>query len=102
MRAIKIHEKDNVAVVLQPSAENDVVEMNGETITVRDRLVPVGHKIALEDIRKGEAVIKYGRVIGLASADILRGQHVHCHNVQDITEQLCNSFAEKYRRSGAE
>ena len=55
---IKIHELDNVGVL-----EN-------------------GHKQALEDIKKGEKVIKYGFPIGFASADIKKGEPVHSHNLK--------------------
>ncbi len=41
-----------------------------------------GHKYALRDIKKGEAVIKYGNPIGIATADIGKGEHVHTHNVK--------------------
>ena len=41
-----------------------------------------GHKYALRDIKAGEAVIKYGNPIGIATADIKKGEHVHTHNVK--------------------
>jgi len=44
--------------------------------------VPIGHKVALVDIRKGETVWKYGQDIGKAVADIRKGDHVHVHNVK--------------------
>ncbi len=37
--------------------------------------------MALRIIRAGEAVIKYGSPIGLATAEIPAGSHVHTHNV---------------------
>jgi len=44
--------------------------------------IPYGHKIALTDIPKGEAIVKYGEHIGIATTDIRAGQHVHVHNVE--------------------
>ena len=44
--------------------------------------VPLGHKLALRDIPVGELVIEYGIPIGLATADIRTGQHVHVHNLK--------------------
>jgi (2R)-sulfolactate sulfo-lyase subunit alpha len=44
--------------------------------------VPLGHKVALRDIRTGEPVIEYGVAIGLATSDIHTGQHVHVHNLK--------------------
>ena len=35
--------------------------------------IPLGHKVALRDIATGDDVIKYGEVIGRASADIPAG-----------------------------
>jgi len=44
--------------------------------------VPIGHKVALTDIRKGDTVWKYGHDIGIAVADISKGEHVHVHNLK--------------------
>jgi (2R)-sulfolactate sulfo-lyase subunit alpha len=44
--------------------------------------VPIGHKVALVDIKKGDTVIKYGQDIGKAVANIAKGEHVHVHNLK--------------------
>ena len=44
--------------------------------------VPLGHKIALTDIKCGDTVWKYGHDIGKAVADIAKGEHVHVHNLK--------------------
>ena len=44
--------------------------------------VPLGHKIALVDIKKGDAVLKYGHDIGRAVAAVGKGCHAHVHNVK--------------------
>lgn len=44
--------------------------------------IPIGHKVALKDIRSGDTILKYGQDIGRAVADIGRGRHVHVHNVK--------------------
>ena len=44
--------------------------------------VPIGHKVALADIKKGDTVWKYGQDIGKAVADIRQGEHVHVHNLK--------------------
>lgn len=41
-----------------------------------------GHKHALCPIKKGESVIKYGEVIGIATSDIDKGEWVHSHNLK--------------------
>src|SRR5690606_9878258 len=39
-----------------------------------------GHKIARLPMAKGDPVIKYGQMMGIASEDIAVGAHVHTHN----------------------
>ena len=49
---------------------------------VAETLIPFGHKIAVAAMAAGAPVIKYGEVIGVATAEIRPGQHVHVHNVR--------------------
>ena len=42
--------------------------------------VPIGHKIALKDLKSGDTAIKYGEDIGKIIADIAQGEHVHTQN----------------------
>ncbi|MDH3694349.1 MAG: UxaA family hydrolase [Gammaproteobacteria bacterium] len=51
------------------------------SITVLDD-IPLGHKLALNDIKDGDDVIKYGEHIGRAVADIGKGRHLHVHNLK--------------------
>ena len=44
--------------------------------------IPIGHKVALVDIKKGDTIFKYGEDIGRAVADIAKGAHLHVHNVK--------------------
>jgi altronate hydrolase len=82
-KLIKIHSADNVALAVSP------IEANESALGVR-ALEPVafGHKIALRDIAKGKAVIKYGYPIGFASRDILAGEWVHTHNLKTGLSKL--------------
>jgi altronate hydrolase len=76
--AIHLRPTDNVAVagrVLAPGLE---VQFDGCSLTVAQR-IGFGHKVAVRLIRAGEPVVKYGQTIGLASADIALGTHVHVH-----------------------
>ena len=94
---------DNVAVATENIACGESTIVAGETITALQD-IPRGHKIARCDIRKGEPVKKYGRTIGIASADIKLGDWVHSHNVEDITEDLevikQQELEEKLKASG--
>lgn len=44
--------------------------------------IPLGHKIALTDIREGDTIVEYEHDIGRAVADIGKGHHVHVHNIK--------------------
>lgn len=96
MIALKMNSEDNVAVVVEDTTEGSSVMVNSHPITAVQP-VRAGHKIACSPIAKGEMIIKYGKVIGQASQDISIGEWVHCHNVLDITEQLCQEYANAYR-----
>jgi altronate hydrolase len=75
---IRLHERDNVAIARSDLAPGTVLP--GEGLTVRDP-VPRGHKVATRTIARGEAVLRYGQVIGFATRDVAAGEHVHTHNV---------------------
>ncbi|MEE9560857.1 MAG: UxaA family hydrolase, partial [Acidiferrobacterales bacterium] len=54
-----------------------------ETISVKAMdAIPLGHKIALADIKEGDTLIKYGHDIGRSIANIGKGHHVHIHNAK--------------------
>ena len=54
-----------------------------ETIIIKALLeVPLGHKLALADIKNKDTIIKYGNDIGRAVSDIPKGGYVHVHNVK--------------------
>jgi (2R)-sulfolactate sulfo-lyase subunit alpha len=44
--------------------------------------IPIGHKVALKALKKGDTVIKYGADIGRMVADAGAGEHVHTHNLK--------------------
>jgi len=91
MPRFAIHNReDNVGVAIEDIKAGD----EAQGVYIEDRSmgpvikaledIPLGHKIALRDIKAGERVIKYGRPIGVATRDIRVGEHVHVHNVKSI------------------
>jgi (2R)-sulfolactate sulfo-lyase subunit alpha len=44
--------------------------------------IPIGHKVALTNLKKGDTIIKYGVDIGIMTADAKKGAHVHVHNLK--------------------
>lgn len=84
-KSIIVNEKDNVAVLIEPvEAGKEISADSGKGAAAVFRAatdIPAYHKTALTDIGKGDAVIKYGEEIGIATEDIPKGSHVHIHNV---------------------
>jgi (2R)-sulfolactate sulfo-lyase subunit alpha len=44
--------------------------------------IPIGHKVALEDLADGQTIIKYGEEIGKMIAPAGKGEHVHTQNMK--------------------
>lgn len=85
--AVHLRPEDNVAIASRPLAPGSEYRLNGHTFQLDNR-IGMGHKIALRPIKKGEAIYKYGQIIGFASRDIAPGEHVHVHNVAaDVFER---------------
>jgi altronate hydrolase len=76
---IRIHASDNVVIARQQLLGGAVIADEGDLSVIG--LVPPGHKLATQAIAAGAPVRRYGQVIGHATADIARGQHVHSHNL---------------------
>jgi (2R)-sulfolactate sulfo-lyase subunit alpha len=80
--------KDNVGVVVVEGlkAGTDifgVITENDQTLTLTAKHdIPIGHKIALKPLKKGDTVVKYGEDIGRMVADAAAGEHVHVQNLK--------------------
>jgi altronate dehydratase len=75
-----ISDRDNVGTALESLHAGRTVPVGDAAITVRQD-IPRGHKVAIKAIAAGEPVVKYGSAIGIATAEIAAGAHVHTHNV---------------------
>ena len=76
---IRLNPADNIVVAradLLPGAP-----IPGEGVTVKSR-IPIGHKLAIKPLAKGDTVIKYGTDIGRVVAPIGLGEHAHVHNIK--------------------
>src|SRR5262245_56544234 len=84
-----VHDKkDTVGVVVVEGLKKNtdmlcVVTHDNSSFKLKSKMdVPIGHKVALKDIKKGDTIWKYGQDIGIAKAGIGKGEHVHVHNVK--------------------
>ena len=80
--------KDNVGVVVVEGLEAGtdmlcvITEDNSDFRLKAAQSAPIGHKVALKDMKNGDTIVKYGEDIGRAIADIKKGEHVHVHNIK--------------------
>lgn len=79
---ILVHPDDNVVTVPEGAQAQALISVRGmaQAIALHAE-VPAGHKVAVRAISAGDTVVKYGQAIGIAVADIQRGEHVHIHNM---------------------
>ncbi|MFT3847000.1 MAG: altronate dehydratase family protein [Lacibacter sp.] len=92
---IKINAKDNVVIALRNFSAGEVISVDGKDITLLSN-IERGHKIALTDIPEGTDIIKYGYPIGISTAAIKQGEHVH---VQNVKTKLHDVFDYSYNPS---
>ncbi|HEY3177490.1 MAG TPA: UxaA family hydrolase [Casimicrobiaceae bacterium] len=82
--ALVIHPDDDVAVALRDLGVGDTVNVRSGGAVHRITLceaIPLGHKFARHAVSMGAPIRKYGECIGVATADIAPGGHVHIHNM---------------------
>ena len=80
-RLLLLSEDDNVVVTCDSLKSGDAVTLDGDTVTLRAD-APLGFKLARRDLAPGDKVLKYGAIIGSATAAIQRGDVVHLHNMR--------------------
>ncbi len=85
---IQLSSDDTVVTAVRPLEIGTPIE--GVKTNV---LIPGGHKVATTRIALGEAIRKYGQVIGYASQEIAPGDHVHTHNVAFRGTEQAYGFA---------
>ena len=75
-QVIRLHAEDGVLIARSTLMEGVEVAPGVRTV----ERIPAGHKVAIRAIGIGEAVRRYGQIIGFATQPIAPGQHVHVHN----------------------
>ncbi|MEF9385544.1 galactarate dehydratase [Ralstonia solanacearum species complex bacterium KE056] len=77
---IRVHDSDNVAIVVNARGLPAGTALTDGTVLAEG--VPQGHKVALADLAEGDAVVRYGEVIGYAVRPLPRGSWVNEHAVR--------------------
>lgn len=79
-RLVLLAPEDNCVVAACALAPGEAVEIDGRRFAVAGEIT-IGHKLARRALDPGEKVIKYGAIIGHATAAIPPGAHIHTHNL---------------------
>lgn len=77
-----IHTADNVGVAVRAIAAGETVIAGEKELFSALEEIPASHKVAIRDIEKDEAIIKYGEPVAVSTRKILKGQWVHTHNLE--------------------
>jgi altronate hydrolase len=75
-KTLLLNPADNIAVALS-NIDVGIDTPQGVKTTKR---VPRGHKFTVRPVKGGEAIVKFGQVIGFAKMDLPSGEWVHEHN----------------------
>ncbi|MCI1859551.1 MAG: UxaA family hydrolase [Sporolactobacillus sp.] len=81
------HVGDSVGVAVEDIKAGEEVQGvflddDSTTVVVAKAAVPLGHKIALNDVPKEDSIIEYQEKIGVATENIKKGDYVHTHNLK--------------------
>src|SRR3990172_3329711 len=77
--ALRLNARDNVAIAKTNLRQGTTLILDGDGRAQVAQFIASGHKVALRPIPQGEAIRRYGQIIGFASRDIAAGEHVHLH-----------------------
>ncbi|OIM94419.1 galactonate dehydratase [Bradyrhizobium elkanii] len=88
-----LNDADDVLIALRRISPGEIVS---EGVVAIDP-IPAGHKIARRPIDAGAVVRRYNSVIGVASAPIARGGHIHVQNLAMSTFAQGHTFGEDIR-----
>ena len=84
-QAVVINSKDNVATIVDDFPAGTIIHFFiGQSVQSVQLLqhIPLGHKLAIQEIKAGQDILKYAESIGVATELIRPGQHVHVHNME--------------------
>ncbi|MBW8746768.1 MAG: galactarate dehydratase, partial [Acidobacteria bacterium] len=70
-RCIQVHPQDNVAIIVNPGGLPAGTQFPSGLVL--QEAVPEAHKVALVALQAGDAVIRYGSIIGYAARAIPQG-----------------------------
>jgi hypothetical protein len=78
---ILMNKADNVLICCQTAQAGEIAYIDKQPFNITSQ-IEVGHKVARNDLKKGQKVIRYGVPIGSVTHNIVKGEHIHLHNMK--------------------
>jgi len=81
-------ENDSVGVVVVEGVKSGqeltgcIMDQDKEIKVSAKNDIPIGHKLAIRELKANDTVVKYSVDIGRAVAAIKVGEHAHVHNIK--------------------
>ncbi len=82
-RLLRLADGDNVLIVTAIIPAGDPYRIGNEAI-VSPVPLPLGFKVAADDLPSGTVAIRYGMPIGRTTSAVARGELVHTHNLESL------------------
>jgi altronate hydrolase len=80
---LRLDPRDDVAVALRELTAGERLAAGDTPLEIRETIA-FGHKLALRDLPAGAKVLKFGWPIGILTANVRAGDHVHSHNLATL------------------
>ncbi len=82
---LQIHPKDNVLVALQDLPKGQIIDWNGQVITLQDD-IHAKHKFFIDAMQVGDEILMYGVLVGKATKAIAKGGLMTTENVHHASQ----------------
>ncbi|WP_343732903.1 UxaA family hydrolase [Duganella sp.] len=79
-RLLLMSPEDNCLIARTALQAGEMLEIDGTAVTLPED-IPLGYKVARGALKAGDKVLRYGAIIGTATADVASGAMLHTHNL---------------------
>lgn len=80
-RLLLLSPDDNCLIAATTLEAGAVVDIEGERVALATT-ISLGHKLARRALSAGEKVLRYGAPIGHVTCNVVKGGHLHTHNLE--------------------
>lgn len=84
-RVLRIHDKDNVLVALSDIATGEEIQFDGAVYKAIEP-IPAKHKMFMQDMQVGDAIIMYGVLVGKVQYDVAAGSRMSTENTKHAVQ----------------